>query len=78
MLDSLTSGDQWQMVGHPTEVSTLALQHDGCVLASASPAHSDWSCELRVWSVETRKCVKVISCFSTDNKHDYYSAVLTL
>ena len=59
VMDSLTSGKQWQLVGHPTEVSTIALQQDGCGLASASPAHSDWSCEVRVWSLEAKKCIKV-------------------
>ena len=59
VMDSLTSGKQWQLVGHPTEVSTIALQQDGCGLASASPAHSEWSCEVRVWSLETKKCIEV-------------------
>ena len=59
VMDSLTSSNQWQLVGHPTEVSTISLQQDGRGLASASPAHVDWSCEVRVWSVESKKCIEV-------------------
>ena len=45
--------------GHVEEVSTLAAQHDGQVLASASPAFGSTPCEIRIWKTDTGKCSKV-------------------
>ena len=52
--------------GHVEEVSTLAVQHDGQVLASASPAFDSTPCEIRIWRTDTGKCSKVQigSCYS--------------
>ena len=48
--------------GHLEEVSTLAAQHDGRVLASASPAFGSTPCEIRIWRVSSGKCSKVRNC----------------
>ena len=38
--------------GHHTPLTTLALQNDGCGLASASRCHGNWTAEVRVWDLE--------------------------
>ena len=48
-------------VGHIEEVSTLAVQHSGVAVASASPAFASSPCEIRVWKTSSGKCTKVCS-----------------
>ncbi len=38
--------------GHHTPITTLALQSDGCGLASASRCHGNWTAEVRAWDLE--------------------------
>ena len=60
VLQDLSSYDNHTLlVGHPTEITTLALQNDGCGLVSASYAHQEWNCEIRVWDIGHRHCIKV-------------------
>ena len=46
-------------IGHKEEVSTLAVQHSGSALASASPAFDSSPCEIRIWKITSGKCTKV-------------------
>ena len=48
-------------VGHTEEVSTLAVQHSGVMVASASPAFASSPCEIRIWKTGSGKCTKVRS-----------------
>ena len=45
--------------GHVEEVTTLALQHSGNIIASASTASSYTACEIRIWTISSAKCTKV-------------------
>ena len=49
------------LVGHTEEVSTLAVQHSGVMVASASPAFASSPCEIRIWKTSSGKCTKVCS-----------------
>ena len=65
VLQDLSSYDNHTLlVGHPTEITTLALQHDGCGLVSASYAHQEWNCEIRVWDIDHGCCIKVSTMYS--------------
>ena len=48
-------------IGHTEEVSTLAVQHSGVMVASASPAFASSPCEIRIWKTSSGKCSKVRS-----------------
>ena len=51
--------NQSTLTGHNTEISTVALSHDGWSLVSASHAHKNWPCEVRIWDIDTCHCTKV-------------------
>lgn len=44
VVEDLHSGAQQHWLGHPEEISTLALSHDAQVLAGAPAAHPGWMC----------------------------------
>ena len=52
--------------GHHEEVSTLALQHDCQVLASASGAHKLSTSQVILWDLQTMSCKKVLKHHSHD------------
>nr|XP_055195775.1 WD repeat-containing protein 90 isoform X9 [Nyctereutes procyonoides] len=66
VVEDLHSGAQQHWLGHPEEISTLALSHDAQVLASASGCSSTASCcQIRIWNVPGGSCRQLISYHST-------------
>lgn len=52
IVEDLHSGAQQHWLGHPEEISTLAVSHDARVLASASGwGCGDSRCQIRIWNV---------------------------
>ncbi|XP_040295640.1 WD repeat-containing protein 90 isoform X1 [Bufo bufo] len=61
VVEDLHSGSQRHWLGHPEEISTLALTHDAQILASASGSGDGSSlCQIRVWTTQDGSCVKVL------------------
>ena len=59
-------------IGHVGEVSTLAVQHDGCLLASAGISGGvALPCEIRVWKTSSAKCYKVTTPPYSSGSHGY-------
>ncbi|KAB0382023.1 hypothetical protein FD755_003940 [Muntiacus reevesi] len=57
VVEDLHSGAQQHWLGHPEEISTLALSHDAQVLASVSGRSSAASCcQIRLWDVPRGSC----------------------
>nr|XP_033770291.1 WD repeat-containing protein 90 isoform X1 [Geotrypetes seraphini] len=53
VVEDLHSGSQRHWLGHPEEISTLAVTHDAQVLASASGRGNGFSCcQIRIWNVQ--------------------------
>ena len=46
-------------MGHTEEISTLALQHDGLILASASGPTNTTASQICLWSLKDGVCKKV-------------------
>ncbi|XP_026973770.1 WD repeat-containing protein 90 isoform X3 [Sagmatias obliquidens] len=66
VVEDLHSGVQQHWLGHPEEISTLALSHDAQVLASASGRSSTASrCQIRVWDVPGGSCRQLLSHHDT-------------
>ncbi|XP_057603855.1 WD repeat-containing protein 90 isoform X2 [Hippopotamus amphibius kiboko] len=66
VVEDLHSGAQQHWLGHPEEISTLALSHDAQVLASASGRSSTASrCQIRVWGVPGGSCQQLLSYHDT-------------
>ncbi|XP_068381046.1 WD repeat-containing protein 90 [Eschrichtius robustus] len=66
VVEDLHSGVQQHWLGHPEEISTLALSHDVQVLASASGRSSTASrCQIRVWDVPGGSCRQLLSHHDT-------------
>ncbi|XP_061065493.1 WD repeat-containing protein 90 isoform X2 [Eubalaena glacialis] len=66
VVEDLHSGVQQHWLGHPEEISTLALSHDAQVLASASGRSSTASrCQIRVWDVPGGFCRQLLSHHDT-------------
>ncbi|XP_025733706.1 WD repeat-containing protein 90 isoform X1 [Callorhinus ursinus] len=66
VVEDLHSGAQQHWLGHPEEISTLALSHDAQVLASASGCSGTTSrCHIRIWNVPGGSCRHLISYHST-------------
>ncbi|XP_030878405.1 WD repeat-containing protein 90 isoform X4 [Leptonychotes weddellii] len=66
VVEDLHSGAQQHWLGHPEEISTLALSHDAQVLASASGCSGTASrCHIRIWNVPGGSCRHLISYHST-------------
>ncbi len=56
---TVTMATQCFLIGHPTIITTLALQTNGCGLASASSCDQQWSTEIRIWDMNTCTCTQV-------------------
>ncbi|XP_069875939.1 WD repeat-containing protein 90-like isoform X1 [Dipodomys merriami] len=93
VVEDLHSGAQQHWLGHPEEISTLALSHDAQALASASCCGSGASrCQIRIWDIPRGLCQRCLShhdsavqalAFSPDDKllvtlGDYSDRTLTL
>ncbi|XP_007453739.1 PREDICTED: WD repeat-containing protein 90 [Lipotes vexillifer] len=66
VVEDLHSGVQQHWLGHPEEISTLALSHDAQVLASASGRSSTaFRCQIRVWDVPGGSCRQLLSHHDT-------------
>uniref|UniRef100_A0A8C5QWB5 WD repeat-containing protein 90 n=1 Tax=Leptobrachium leishanense TaxID=445787 RepID=A0A8C5QWB5_9ANUR len=67
VLEDLHSGSQRHWLGHPEEISTMALSNDVLILASAS-GNGDGSslCQIRVWDTRDGACVKILQHHNTE------------
>nr|XP_034363816.1 WD repeat-containing protein 90 [Arvicanthis niloticus] len=66
VVEDLHSGTQQHWLGHPQEISTLALNQDGQVLASASCCGNTAArCQIRIWYVAKGLCRHVLSHHDT-------------
>ncbi|KAG5194876.1 hypothetical protein JEQ12_012165 [Ovis aries] len=66
VVEDLHSGAQQHWLGHPEEISTLALSHDAQVLASASGRSGAASrCQIRLWDVPRGSCRQLLSHHDT-------------
>ncbi|XP_045639833.1 WD repeat-containing protein 90 isoform X1 [Ursus americanus] len=66
VVEDLHSGAQQHWLGHPEEISTLALSHNAQVLASASGCSGTASsCHIHIWNVPGGSCQHLISYHST-------------
>ena len=61
VIEDLHSGTQRHLMGHTEEISTLALQHDGLMLASASGPSDTVASQILLWNLPDGVCQKV--CF---------------
>jgi len=61
VIEDLHSGTQRHLMGHTEEISTLALQHDGLVLASASGPADAGASQICLWNIQDGICKKVLS-----------------
>ena len=59
VIEDLHSGTQRHLMGHTEEISTLALQHDGLILASSSGPSDTVASQIRVWNLKDGVCKKV-------------------
>ncbi|XP_075851028.1 WD repeat-containing protein 90 [Microcebus murinus] len=66
VVEDLHSGAQQHWLGHPEEVSTLALSRDAQVLVSASRrSRTAAHCQIRVWDVSGGVCQHLLSHHDT-------------
>ncbi|KAM7333167.1 hypothetical protein ACRRTK_006487 [Alexandromys fortis] len=66
VVEDLHSGTQRHWLGHPQEISTLALNQDGQVLASASCSGGTAArCQIRIWDVPKGICQHLLSHHDT-------------
>ncbi|XP_051023389.1 WD repeat-containing protein 90 [Acomys russatus] len=66
VVEDLHSGTQRHWCGHPQEISTLALNQDGQVLASASCCGNTAArCQIRIWDVPKGLCRQLLSHHDT-------------
>ncbi|KAM5227309.1 LOW QUALITY PROTEIN: WD repeat-containing protein 90 [Ctenodactylus gundi] len=66
VVEDLHSGSQQHWLGHPEEISTLALSHDAQVLASASCRGGTATlCQIRLWAVPAGVCQHLFSHHSS-------------
>ncbi|XP_015271116.1 PREDICTED: WD repeat-containing protein 90-like, partial [Gekko japonicus] len=74
IVEDLHSGSQQHWLGHPEEISTLAVSHDAQVVASASGRGlGDSRCQVRIWDVPSRACRKVLFHHDTQVQAMAYS-----
>uniref|UniRef100_A0A8C0G718 WD repeat-containing protein 90 n=1 Tax=Chelonoidis abingdonii TaxID=106734 RepID=A0A8C0G718_CHEAB len=74
VVEDLHSGSQQHWLGHPEEISTLAVSHDAQVLASASgQGNGDSRCQIRIWNIQDGTCQKVIFHHETQVQAMAYS-----
>lgn len=62
---------QQLLIGHQTEVATIAVSNDGWSLASSSHAHNKWRAEIRLWDLDTCQCNKVPITIYRIYPHNY-------
>lgn len=60
VVEDLNAGTQQHLMGHAEEISTLALQHDCQVLASASGPFGLSTSQICLWDLEKMTCKKVL------------------
>ncbi|XP_029804907.1 WD repeat-containing protein 90 [Suricata suricatta] len=66
VVEDLHSGAQRHWLGHPEEISTLALSHGAQILASASGRGRTASrCQIRIWDVPGGSCRQLLSHHDT-------------
>lgn len=63
VIEDLHSGTQLHFMGHTEEISTLALQHDGLILASASGPSDTSASQICLWDLQEGICKKVCQKF---------------
>ncbi|KAM9096361.1 WD repeat-containing protein 90 isoform X1 [Sarcophilus harrisii] len=74
VVEDLHSGSQQHWLGHPEEISTLAVRHDAQVLASASGwGDKNSRCQIRIWDVPEGTCLKVLFHHETEVQAMAYS-----
>ncbi|XP_074053166.1 WD repeat-containing protein 90 isoform X2 [Macrotis lagotis] len=74
VVEDLHSGSQQHWLGHPEEISTLAVRHDARVLASASGwGDKKCRCQIRIWDVPEGTCHKVLFHHETEVQAMAYS-----
>lgn len=61
VIEDLHSGTQRHLMGHTEEISTLALQHDGLMLASASGPSDTVASQILLWNLPDGVCQKVLT-----------------
>ena len=59
VVEDLISGAQRHFIGHAEEISTITLQHDGLILASASGTSKTSNSQICIWNVPDGVCKKV-------------------
>ncbi len=60
VIEDLTTGQQRHLRYHTEDISTLAVHHDGQVIASASaPGPTSNKSTICIWEVSTNLCRKV-------------------
>jgi len=59
VIEDLHSGVQRHLIGHVEDVSTLAVQNNGLILASASGSSSSSTSQICIWNVKDATCYKV-------------------
>ena len=60
IIEDLHDGKQRHLLRHVEEISTLALQHDVQILASASGSSDMVASRICIWDVQSGACKKVI------------------
>uniref|UniRef100_A0A7M4DUR7 WD repeat-containing protein 90 n=1 Tax=Crocodylus porosus TaxID=8502 RepID=A0A7M4DUR7_CROPO len=74
VVEDLHSGSQQHWLGHPEEISTLAVSHDAQVLASGSGQGNGGSrCQIRIWNIQEGTCQKVLFHHETQVQAMAYS-----
>ncbi|KAM4632224.1 WD repeat-containing protein 90 [Discoglossus pictus] len=74
VVEDLHSGSQRHWLGHPEEISTMAVTHDALVLASASGSGDGSSlCQIRIWHTQDGVCIKILQHHRTEVQAMSYS-----
>ncbi|XP_077979468.1 WD repeat-containing protein 90-like [Glandiceps talaboti] len=66
IIEDLHAGTQKHLLGHVEEISTMCLQHDAQVVASASGGHGLTASQICLWDVQAGICKKVLSYHEYD------------
>ncbi|XP_063791128.1 WD repeat-containing protein 90 isoform X4 [Pseudophryne corroboree] len=67
VVEDLHSGLQRHWLGHPEELSSLALTHDAMILASSSGSGDGFSiCQIRIWDTQEGICKKILQYHQTE------------
>ncbi|KAM4697701.1 WD repeat-containing protein 90 [Rhinophrynus dorsalis] len=74
VVEDLHSGSQRHWLGHPEEISTLAVTNDALVLASASGSgEGSTLCQIRIWDTQDGSCMKILQHHRTEVQAMSYS-----